>query len=231
MRPFLDRFILGIPRLFIKQFPYAWIVFIALWSWPPNISFIFLLIILLGLFMLWWQSTAWLSNLQRVYAPGDGKFYVDQPSIPLKKAVQNLSILVVVSGVLAYVLRGQFGLNLWQLFFMFVFFSIFYRDALFFGAPVKYVITASGIGIHFAPGHLDYRIFLTFKEISRIERTQFQKDNGWDFFARSKDTQDGLLLIPKDPNGFSKRMERLFIVPKNIEAFMEQLPHGYGRYK
>ena len=48
MKSFLDRFVLGIPRLYIKQFPYAWIFFIALWTWPPNLAFIFLLIILVG---------------------------------------------------------------------------------------------------------------------------------------------------------------------------------------
>jgi len=229
MIPFLDRFILGIPRLFIKQFPYAWIAFIALWSWPPNFSFIFLLIILIGLSMLRWQSAAWLSNLRREYAPEDGKFYLDRPTIPLKKAAQNLSILVVIAGIVAVLFRGQFGLNTWQIFFMIVGFSIFYRDALFFGAPVKYVVTASGIGIHFAPGHLDYRLFLKFKEISRIERTQFQKDKGWDFFARTRDAKDGLLLIPKDPNGFSRRIKKLFIVPQDIEKFLEQLPYGYGK--
>ncbi len=227
MRTFLDRFILSIPRLFIKQFPYAWIAFVALWSWPPNFSFIFLLIILIGLSMLRWQSAAWISNLRREYAPGDGKFYLDQPSIPLKKAVQNLSILIVIAGIVSVLFRDQFGLNVWQIFFMIVGFSIFYRDALFFGAPVKYVITASGIGIHFAPGHLDYRLFLKFREISRIERTPYQKDKNWDFFARTRDAKDGLLLTPKDPNGFSKRMERLFIVPKDIEKFLAQLPHGY----
>jgi len=227
MQPFFDHFILGIPRLFIKQFPYAWIAFVALWSWPPNFSVIFLLIILLGLSMLRWQSAAWLSNLRREYAPGDGKFYVDQPPIPWKKAAQNLSSLAAIAGGVAVLLRGQFVLSTWQVFFIIVGFSILYRDSLFFGSPVKYVITASGIGIHFAPGHLDYRLFLKFKEISRIERTRFQKDKGWDLFARTRDAQDGLLLTPKDPDGFSKRLERLFIVPKDIEKFLEQLPYGY----
>lgn len=229
MNQFLDNFILGIPRLFIKQFPYAWIVFIALWSWPPNFSIIFLLVILLGLSMLRWQSLAWLSHMRREHAPGDGKFYVDQPPIPWKKTARNLSILVAISIVLAYLLKGQLGLNGWQIFFILVGFSMMYRDALFFGAPVKYVITADGIAVHYAPGHLDYRLFLTFKEISRIERTQFQKDKGWDFFARMHEGNDGLLLTPKDPKGFSKRLERLFIVPADIEKFLEQLPYGYGK--
>jgi hypothetical protein len=106
-------------------------------------------------------------------------------------------------------------------------FTLTYRDAQFFGALTIYIITATGIAVYFAPGHLDYRLFFTFKEISRIERTSFKKDNNWDFFARTRDGEDGLLLIPKDINGFSKRMEKLFIVPQDIDAFLAQLPYGY----
>jgi hypothetical protein len=106
-------------------------------------------------------------------------------------------------------------------------FTLTYRDAQFFGALTIYIITATGNAVYFAPGHLDYRLFFTFKEISRIERTSFKKDNNWDFFARTRDGEDGLLLIPKDINGFSKRMEKLFIVPQDIDAFLAQLPYGY----
>ena len=82
--------------------------------------------------------------------------------------------------------------------------------------------------VYFAPGHLDYRLFFTFKEIARIERTQYKKDQNWDFFARTREVgTDGLLLIPKDIKGFSKRMEKLFIVPQDIDKFVEQLPYGY----
>jgi len=227
MKSFLDRFILGIPRLYIKQFPYAWIVFIALWTWPPNLSLIFLLVVLLGLFMLQWQYSAWISTLRNEYAPKDGKFYVDRPPIPIQRTVRNILILFIAAGLVSYFLKGRVGLPAWQLFILIVGFSLFYRNSLFFGAPTTYVITASGIAIHFAPGHLDYRPFLKFDEISRIERCEFQKDKGWDCFARLAFGKDGLLLTPKDPKGFTKRMERLFIVPKDIEKFQEQLPYGY----
>jgi hypothetical protein len=39
--------------------------------------------------------------------------------------------------------------------------------------------------------------------------------------------KDGLLLVPKNPNGFTKRMEKLFIAPEDIEKFQEYLPYGY----
>ena len=227
MKPALDRFILNIPRLFIKQYPYAWFPLIVLWAWPPNIAIIFLVIILLGLSMLQWQRSAWMSHMRREHAGADGKFYVDVPAVPLGRAVRNIAILLAGSGLLAVILKGQFGLSFWQIFLLSVMFTLTYRDAQFFGALTIYVITATGIAVYFAPGHLDYRLFLTFKEIARIERTSFKKDHNWDFFARTRDGSDGLLLVPKNIKGFSKRLEMLFIVPQDIDAFLEQLPYGY----
>ena len=228
MKTFLDKFILGFPRLYIKQFPYAWIIFIALWTWPLNIiSVIFLLIILLGMLLLHWQYTAWMRKLRNIYAPGDGKFYIDRPALPLERAARNIAILLAVSGLITFFLQGQFGLAPWQFFLIMVGFSLMYRDRIFFGSPTTYVIAASGIGIYLAAGHLDYRMFLNFNEIARIERYKYQKDQGWFVLARTPDSKDGLLLIPKSPNGFSKHVMNLFIVPKDIEKFLEQLPYGF----
>jgi hypothetical protein len=228
MNPSLDRFILNIPRLFLKQYPYAWFPAIALWNWPPNISLIFFVVIGIGLLSLKWQRSAWISHMRREHAGGDGKFYVDVPAVPWGRAVRNFAILIVGSGLIASLLKGQFGLAFWQLILIFIGFTLTYQDFRFFGFPTIYIITTTGIAVYFAPGHLDYRLFFTFKETARIERAQFQKDKNWDFFARTRDIgTDGLLLIPKDIKGFSKRMEKLFIAPKDIEKFLEQLPYGY----
>lgn len=137
-------------------------------------------------------------------------------------------VLLIGAGLLAWLLDGQFRLNAWQLFFLIAGFTLFYHDARFFGAPVTYVITDRGIGIHFVPGHIDYRLFLPFREIGRIEKSIYQKDKGWDLFARTRDVQDGLLMTPKSLNGFTKRIDKLFIAPKDVERFLEQLPHGYA---
>jgi hypothetical protein len=137
-------------------------------------------------------------------------------------------ILVAGAALLAWLLNGQFGLSFWQIFLIIVGFTLLYRDTQFFGAPTTYVITDQGIGIHFVPGHIDYRLFLTFKEISRIEKSKYEKARNWDAFVRTQDTKEGLLMIPKNPNGFTKRIENLFIAPNDMEKFLEQLPHGYG---
>lgn len=228
MRKALDNFILAIPVLFIKQFPYAWIAAVVLWSWPPTFSIVFLAIIVVGLLALRWQSRAWISNLQREHAFKDGKFYVDQPPFSFIDSARKILILLAGAALLAWLLNGQFGLSFWQIFLIIVGFTLLYRDTQFFGASTTYIITDQGIGIHFTPGHIDYRLFLTFKEISRIEPSTFQKNGNWDAFVRTENIKDGLLLLPKNPNGFTKRIERLFIAPHQREKFLEQLPHGYG---
>jgi hypothetical protein len=228
MKQSLDRFILAIPVLFIKQFPYAWIAVIALWTWPPVFSGVFLAIIAIGLLMLRWQSAAWISNLQREHAFTEGKFYVDQPPFSPAASIQKVLILIAGAVLLAWLLNGQFGLSFWQIFLIIVGFTLLYRDTQFFGAPTTYVITDQGIGIRFVPGHIDYRLFLSFKEISRIEKSEYQKDRNWDFFARTRGIKGGLLMIPRNPKGFTRRVDKLFIAPKDTEKFLEQLPQGYA---
>ena len=226
MKQFLDRFILGFPVLFLKQYPYAWIAVIAFWAWPPFFSAIFLAVVVVGLLMLRWQSIAWVSNIQREHATPGGKFYVDQSPFSLATSARKVLILLLGAALLAWLLNGQFGLSLWKIFLMIVGFTLFYQDTRFFGAPTTYVITNEGVGIRFVPGHLDYRLFFPFREISRVQKSEYQKDKGWDFFARAPDMKEGLLMIPRDPNGFTRRIDKLFIVPKDPEKLLEQLPPG-----
>ena len=224
----LERSILNFPRLFIKQYPYAVFPAIVLWAWPPNLGSVFFAVILAGLLLLRWKTNAWISYTRREHAGTDGKFYVDRPTVPWGRAARSIAVLLVVSTVIASYLNGQFGLSFWQFFLIFVFFTLSYQDFRFFGATAIYIVTAAGIAVYFAPGHLDYKLFFTFKEIARIERTKYQAGKNWDYFARFRDEgADGLLLVPKDVNGFSKRMERLFIVPHDADTFVEQLPYGY----
>jgi len=227
MRDALDRFILGLPVLFLKQYPYAWIASVALWPRSRLFASFFLLIVILGLLALRWQSNAWISHVRRKYAGKTGKFYVDQPPVSWDRAARNIAFLTAGSVLAAYLLRGQFGLTFWQMLLMLVGFTILYEDTRYFGAVVTYIITAPGIAIRFVPGHMDYQLFLPFREISRIEKTAYQKDKNWDLFARARDTHEGLLMTPKSPSGFTRRIDKLFIVPQDLEGFLSQLPHGY----
>jgi hypothetical protein len=170
----LDRFILGLPVLFLRQYPYAWIGFVALWPHSPSMALVFLVVVVIGMLSLHWQAAAWVSRMQSEHASDNEKFYIDPPLI--------------------------------------------------------YILTASGIGIRFVPGHLDYRLFLPFREICRIERVKhkYQERSDTDIFGRTHEEADGLLLHPRDARGFPKSIRKLFIVPADVERFVEQLPYGFG---
>ena len=228
MRSFLDRFILAFPILFLKQYPYAWIAFVVVWPRSPTVASLFAAIVVIGFLSLRWQSAAWISHMRREHAGESGKFYVDQPPVPWPRAARNIAVLVGWGLLGAFLLRGQLGLSFWQFLFLLVGFTLFYQDTRFFGAAVTYIITASGIAIRFVPGHIDYRLFLSFREIGRIEKSIYQTGRNWDLFARLRDTKEGLLMTPKNPNGFTRRIEKLFIAPNDREKFVEQLPHGFA---
>src|SRR5919106_308663 len=127
MRPFLDRLILALPVLFLKQYPYAWIALVALWPWSPLVASLFIIILVVGFLSLRWQSAAWISYMRREHAGKNGKFYVDQPAVSWQRAARNIAILVGWSILGAFVLQGQFGLGFWQLLIMLVGFTVFYQ--------------------------------------------------------------------------------------------------------
>ena len=228
MKPFLDRFILGFPILFLKQYPYAWILIVGLWPRAPSLIAFLSAWIVVCILLLRWQSTAWISIMRRKYADQNGKFYLDRPAVPWMRAARNIAILAVGSVLVAFLLRGQFGLTFWKILIMIIGFTVLYHDTQLFGRETTYIITATGIAIRFVPGHFDYRLFLPFKEISRIERLDYQESLDTSLFARTRDVKNGLLMIPKDPNGFTRTIDKLFIAPNDLEGFVEQLPYGFG---
>ncbi len=231
MKRTLDRFILGLPILFLKQYPYAWIGFVALWPHSPSMALVFLAVVVTGVISLHWQASAWVSQMRSGHAPDDGKFHVDRPPVPWRMAAWKLGLLISGGAVAAYLLQGRLGLGFWQFFFIIAGFPIFYQDTRFFGASVIYIITASGIGIRFVPGHLGYQLFLPFREIRQVERARhkYQERSDTDVFARTREEADGLLLLPRDPRGFTKSIQKLFIVPADVEDFVRQLPYGFGK--
>ncbi|MFT3890286.1 MAG: hypothetical protein QM730_01520 [Anaerolineales bacterium] len=224
MRTFLDRFILGFPVLFLKQYPYAWIAVVVFWQKAPSIAGLFLVVIAIGILSLRWQSSAWISQMRREHAPTGGTFHIDRPPVPLPRTLRNILFVLTGSALVAFLLKERIGLSFVQIFIMLTALYITYQDARVFGAAVTYIATSTGIAIRWVPSHLDFRLFLRFKEIRCIEQTRYQPESGWDVLARTKEAQDGLLVTPKDPNGFSKRIGKVFIVPQDTESFLAQLP-------
>ena len=229
MQRTFDSFILSIPRLYIKQFAYAVIFYVVLWTWPPTVSIAILFVIPLGMALLEWRYAAWMRSQREEHAPTGGKFYIDTPQFPVMYAVRNISLLIVFCALVSYFIQGRFGLSFWQFFFILAGFTVLYRNFNFFGSRASYIITARGIAIYFAQGHLDYPLFLSFSEIREIEKCRYKKDEGWSFMGRLLTKEDGLLIHAKSSDGFSRRLKKVFIIPGDMTKFLEQLPYGLLR--
>ncbi len=219
----LDNFILGFPVLFLKQYPYAWIPLIALWESPFAVG-LFLPVIVIGILSLRWRSAAWVSAMRREH--GDDPFYVERLPIPIQKTAQNAALLLAVCGLTAWLIQGQFGLDFWQYFILLTAFLLTYTDGRIFGAVTIYVVTGTGIAIYFVPGHLDYRIFIRFKEmrqVARLENVEKISDS-WTVCSRFRKVSRGALLVPRSPTGFSRRLNEILLTPVNTDEFLKRIP-------
>jgi len=222
----LDNFILGIPYLFLKKIPYAWLAAVAFWSWPPVVSGVFLVIVLLGLLAILWQKKAWEAKIVREQHRGETRVYIDRPHIPRLVQLRNLALLCLASGLLAWLLNGRLYMSGWQWFFLLTGFMLLYKDSLLLGTSVTYVVTDQGVGIRITPGHVDYRLFFKYYEIRQAERRQMPKEVPlqWDVLVPGKRVWDGILFSPKNRNGFSPQFQGdLLLAPTDREAFLERI--------
>lgn len=223
----IEKFALGIPYLFLKKIPYAWLGVVFLWGWPPVASGIFLTIVLLGLLVIAIQRRAWEAMILNEHHTGPEAPYIDHPHQPPASSIRNLALLILASGLMGWWLNGLFGFHGLQWFFMSTGFMILYRDALLFGSPVTYILTGQGIGIRFIPGHVDYRLFFTYDEIRQAARIQVPKTLpfNWEVITpRRSGLKEGLLLTSNNPGGFSKHIEAVLLLsPSNMGAFVEHL--------
>jgi hypothetical protein len=227
MKRFLDKFILYIPTLFIKQYPYAWLVVVALWSWPPNVSAIFFSIVLIGILSLRWREAAWISEMRRQHAPGDQTFYIDRPPVPIRRALRNLAIIGVACALAAWFLDGSFKLGFLQTFILLFVFFLFYIDTRFFGAATIYIATSGGIALYHIPGHVDYRIFIRFNEMERVARMDSidKISEKLTVISRLRTAASGVLLLPRSLKGFSRMLNGgVLLTPKNVDAFLKHIP-------
>lgn len=227
---FLESFILGIPYLFLKKIPYAWLAVIFFWVWPPVLfSWILVGIILLGLLMMDWQRRAWEAKLVREHHQGTEKPFIDRPKMPLQTQMRNLALVVLGSGLVAWIFRGQFELGFWQWFFLFTGFMLLYMDHRLLGATTVYILTDQGIGIRFAPGHVDYRMFFSYNEIWRAQRMRIRAPEKlpvrWSVITPTRKPSEGVLLTPRNRDGFTRQIKsEILLAPTEVETFLEHFP-------
>lgn len=222
----LERFILGIPYLFLKKIPYAWLATVFFWYWPPLASAGFLLLVLVGLILMAWQNLAWQAKIRRENHSGPVPPIRDHPHAARLFQIRNLAFVLAGSAALGWLLNGRIGLNGLQWFALLGGFMLLYKDALLFGAKTTYLMTDKGLGIRYVPGHVDYRIFIGYHEIKQAVCIQVPESlpHGWDVLAPRRKFKQGILLIANQPQGFSKEIQRMVLIsPTDITGFQAQL--------
>lgn len=234
MRAF-ENFILEIPYLFLKKIPYAWLAVIFFWVWPPVLfSWILIGIVVLGLLMMDWQRRAWETRLIREHHAGPEKPFIDRPKMSLNTQLRNLILLALGSGLAAWIFRGQFELGFWQWFFLLAGFMLLYMDHRLLGATTVYILTDQGIGIRFAPGHIDYRLFFSYWEIWRAQCIQVPEKIPvrWSQATPTRRPGEGILLTPRNRDGFTRQIKsEMLLAPSDLETFLGHFPSNLIKQK
>lgn len=227
----LENFILGVPYLFLKKTPYAWMALVFLWVWPPVLfSWILIAIVVLGLLMMDWQRRAWETRLICEHHAGPEKPFIDRPKMPSNLQLRNLAFLVTGSALVAWIFQGQFELSFWQWFFLFVGFMLLYMDHRLLGATTVYILTDQGIGIRSAPGHIDYRLFFSYWEIRHAQRIQAPKQKPvlWSQITPTQQLKEGVLITPRKRDGFTRQIEgAVLLAPSDVDEFLKHIPSQF----
>jgi hypothetical protein len=224
MKQSFDRFILQIPYPLLKKVLYIYVGAVVFWTSAPVVSIILWAIILVDLLIIGYQSITRKSHLLRSHS-SNMVDYLETIRAPLWHWGPRLLLIAMAAALTGYLLHGQLGLSGLQIFSLVVGYVMFYRETMLLGAYVAYMVTRHGIGIEFIPGHMVYQTFIPFEEIKSVNVINGKEPSpAWSFVTPLGEEQNGLLLIPSNPNGFTPRERELFITPKNISSFLSHLP-------
>lgn len=225
MRVFED-FVLGLPYLVMRRAPYAWVGIVALWTWPPYFSGLFMLLFLIGVGLMLFQQIAWERKIQREHTV----LFKDHPQAPLYYRLRNSVLLLAACALLGWWFDGRFNLNAFQWAVLLAGIMASYEDHVLFGRGVVYLITDKGIAIRYVSGHIDNRLFFGYEEIRHIThlRDMSKRERRWSILAPVRENlKHGLLLTPNNPEGFSKVFYRVFLTPTDEEKFLQAIPMSF----
>lgn len=222
---FFENLILETPYLFLKKIPYAWLFAVIFLTWAPLISAILVLIIALGLWFMFLQQRFWEAKILREHQK-EGAAYRVQPHMPRKTQIRNALLVLAGSALLGLLLNGRLNMTGLQWFLLSSGLMFLYRDAMLFGASVVYLVTPRGIGVRYVPGHVDYRLFFRYSEINYVSRVgaSDKLPINTSILSPVRGQKEGILLMAKLMDGFSKEMGHVMLTPDDPEAFLAQLP-------
>ena len=219
----LERIILGIPYVLLKKMSYLWLLIVFFYTWPPVLSTILFVLLVLSMVLIKDQREIWEASIRRTCKEGNASLYVDRPKAPFSYQIRNL-VLVLLAGIgLGYFLDGTVA---WvtspQWFLLAVGFFLLQKDLNLFGAPTVYFVTDDGLWL----GYVTLHLFFKFNEIRQVLRVRDvkKKPERWAELAPVRNIKDGLLLHPVNPSGFTRLLDEIFLAPTNVNEFLRHIP-------
>ncbi|HEY3311923.1 MAG TPA: hypothetical protein VGK00_09810 [Anaerolineales bacterium] len=224
----IHSFILDVPYLFLMKVPYLWLPAVIFYAWPPLVSAVLVGLILLGLLAMNWQNTAWIEKVKYEFARKPESIYIEELRPPAGFVVRNGLLLLALGAGIGWLMNGYLELGWLQWALFAAGFIALYKKAIFFGKRVTYILTDQGIGIRYVPGHLDYRMLIRFGEIRRVTKTSVPEKtpNNWTIFAPTSNVAEGLLLVPKNPKGFSAQVDQILLSSDDLENLAQKFPQA-----
>jgi hypothetical protein len=102
----LERIILGIPYVLLKKMTYLWLLIVVFYTWPPVLSTILFVLLVLSIVLIKVQREIWEASIRRTCKERNASLYVDRPRAPFSYQIRNL-VLVLLAGIgLGYFLDG-----------------------------------------------------------------------------------------------------------------------------
>ncbi len=222
MSPALEKFFLSLPSSTLRKASYAWFGVVVFYPWSLVIAAGLAGILLLCLLLVNMSNRVWEQRELREAAKAKVQPYVDRPRLPFTTQARNLSLAILASGIVAYLLGGQLGLTALQWFLIFSGFFVLQLDARLFGAGVLYILTDQGLAIRYA----DTKVFIRFGEIRSVAQLTGVKKISprWSLLTPSQSVSQGLLLEPQNREGFTRLLDWILLTPTDPQGFIQRLP-------
>jgi hypothetical protein len=214
-------FILRIPPSVLARVFYAWVPLVAFLAWPPVVSGLLAILLLLGLVLLKAQRSTW-ERLIRQGRLGTGAVrYEDRPWPPARYLLLNLVVVLVIGVGLGYLLDGRADLSGLQWFLMTAGFFLLEQSFTLYWAPVRYFVTGQGVWVLYDADTL----FIRFEDVAeaRIER-DYVVPFGWGYILAPIRYPAGLRLLPANRAGFKWRVREVVLTPTDLEEFVQAFP-------
>jgi hypothetical protein len=213
--------LLHIPSSVLAKALYAWLPIVALWDWPPVISGLLLIYLVVSMTLLHIQQDLW-RKLIKTNALDSGEFlYEERLKLPLRPLLLNGLLVVGISILVGYLLRDRLMLSGLQWALLVLGVVCTEQFLLLVWAPDRFLITEGGIWALTST----LKIYAGYGQIARVQVARpcaLPQRYTYTLFPIQVPT--AVFLLPVEKEGFAWFAKELLLIPQDAERLLAQFP-------